>query len=347
MAAISKNCSISYTRSIEPTKGFFYAETDKGIEPIVITRQKMVGPFSDQKSASGEGAKNLNALNIFTTDSAVTPADTKNFKIKTCLLFLQNWKEPGRCSELSAIDALTDFMDKYSSKTRLKKQIESYIGNIASLRWTWRNHQTFTHQRKSTITFLDKNYCFNVPDGYEYATTKDLIEYNSNERDVAELSEVIFDCFTGKAFGHFKLTADFAATPGAEVYPSQLFPLSIPKTKSDRVSKELAFLPLDKGRRQAVFNSTKISQAIHTIDTWYSNSDNAKPINVNPLGYEQHNGVCYRGWSSRKDIYHIILDIENLLLKLEKNEITPDMDYLAAHLIKGGLFAGEKTQKES
>ncbi|WP_263079902.1 type I-F CRISPR-associated protein Cas7f/Csy3 [Endozoicomonas sp. Mp262] len=346
MATISKNCSISYKRSIEPTKGFFYAETDKDIEPIVITRQKMVGPFSDQKSASGEGAKNLNALNIFMTDAAITPADTKNIKIKTCISFLPNWKEPVRCNEVSAIESLAEFMYKYESKTRLKKQTDSYIGNLASLIWTWRNHQTFTHQRKSTITFADKNFCFNVPDGYKYATMEELIEYNSNEKDVAELSEIIFDCFSGKAFGHFKLTADLTAPPGAEVYPSQLFPLSTPQTKIDRVSKELAFVPLDKGRRQAVFNSTKISHAIHTIDTWYSNSDDVKPINVNPLGYVQSSGVCHRGWSSRKDIYHIILDIENLLLKLEKNEITPDMDYLAAHLIKGGLFAGEKAQKE-
>jgi len=114
---------------------------------------------------------------------------------------------------------------------------------------------------------------------------------------------------------------------GQEVFPSQELILDTGSTKS----KVLYVNNEDKN--QAGMHSQKISNAIRTIDMWYSD-DAQFPIAIEPYGAVTTLGRAFRQPRQNQDFYSLF---DNWVLKGEK-PAAEQQHYVMAILIRGGVF---------
>ena len=336
---------LSYRRSLETSLGFFFESNPEGeTKPVILERKTLVGPFSDIASASGSNQKNTNALNIFRTDLATLASDTCQFSVECSLSILQNWKRPYRSESPEVSDKLTAFTDAYFNADGFLTLSENYTENILNLSWCWRNSEIFQADRQCILSFDGSTHEYSVPDRTSLPNLVEIKKVNSDE-SIAALSSFIYKALTTPSSeNRIKLKAIFPTEPGMEVYPSQEFRDESTKTASDKSKvRELSCSWTADGKRQAIFHKTKISNALHRVDRWYENTFDARAINANPLGFEQQENKPYRSWRSGLDIYHMLMDIEHLTEDLiETKTPSPNSHFLAANLLRGGLFTAKK-----
>lgn len=97
------------------------------------------------------------------------------------------------------------------------------------------------------------------------------------------------------------------------------------------------------GNSAVVFHSVKIGAAIQLIDDWWS-GENAKCLRVHEYGADQDYWLALRPPASKIDFYSLLKRVPEFLKELElakeQNDIqiTPQVYYLFAIFIKGGLF---------
>ena len=334
---------LSYRRSLENSIGFFFQTNSSGQKkPVILDRKTLVGPFSDIASASGSNQKNTNALNVFRTDLAELAGDTSQLSIECHLSFLQNWCKPYRSENSETIEYLTAFTDAYHEIDGLTTLSSAYAENILSLAWCWRNTEVFKTGRQCEVEFDDTQLTFTVPDSAVFPNISDIIQSNSKE-SVSAVIDFIKAALTGSAINTMRLSGVFQSHPGMEAYPSQEFKDEDSKSGKFAKVRELSSTSTHEGERQAIFHKSKIANAFHRVDRWYENTLDAPAINVNPLGYEQQENKTYRSWKSHLDIYHQLMNIENITEDLlETKTPSPNSHYLAACLLRGGLFTAKK-----
>ena len=345
---------LSFRRCIENSIGYFYSCNGKERQPVTLESNTLVGPFSDATSASGANQKNTNGLNIFRADQAILPDDCKNLIIEFYLNFLPYWYKPFRCGSPEARTKLAEIISPYFTVDPLETITWGYTESILNLRSTWRNLDTFIKGRRCTVEFGDSTHTFLVPDSknlseMEPASIEELKAIN-DKRAIEQLHTHIRKSLTGEMIsGPMKVTAILPATPGSEVFPSQEFVDESTKKSNQNLdkSKTLAFNWTTDGKRQAIFRRAKISNALQCIDRWYNNDFSAPPINVNPLGFQQQENKPYRSWQSGRDVYHLLMNIEQITEDLISTKTaSPDSHFLIANFIRGGLFTVKKKKAE-
>lgn len=119
---------------------------------------------------------------------------------------------------------------------------------------------------------------------------------------------------------------------GQEVFPSQELVLDNNSTKS-RMLYQVGNV--------AGIHSQKIGNALRTIDTWHSLSDDVGAIAVEPYGSVTSRGVACRQPKNKMDFYTLL---DNCITKGNKPPVE-QQHYVMAVLIRGGVF-GEKAEKE-
>ena len=234
-------------------------------------------------------------------------------------------------------------MEAYCEADGLKTISEGYSENILNLIWCWRNSEVFQEGRQCILEFNDNSYTYLLPDQTITPNFSEIKKVNSAE-SIDALTTFVNQALTEPSRKNkIKLKAVFQTEPGTQVYPSQEF--RDEKGSNDKAGKvrELSCSWTPDGKRQAIFHSTKIANAIHRIDRWYENSFDAPAINVNPLGFDQLENTPYRSWKSGLDIYHLLTEIEQITEDLiETKTASPHSHFLAANLLRGGLFTAKK-----
>lgn len=345
---------LSFRRCIENSIGYFDSCNGKERQPVTLESKTLVGPFSDATSASGANQKNTNALNIFRADQAILPDDCENLIIEFYLTLLPYWKKPFRCESQEVRTKLAEYISAYMDIDPLETIAWGYTETILNLSWAWRNLESFTEGRRCAIGFAGSTQTFLVPDSETLselapASLSALKAINSKQA-IDELHTHIRMSLTGeKISSPIKVTGILPANPGCEVFPSQEF-IDEPTKKSNQnldKSKSLAFNWTTDGKRQAIFHRAKISNALQCIDRWYNNDFSAPPINVNPLGFQQQENKPYRSWQSGRDVYHLLMNIEQITEDLISTKTaSPDSHFLIANFIRGGLFTAKKKKTE-
>ncbi len=341
---------LSYRRCLETSEAFFFSENkEQEVTPIILQSKTLVGPFSDIASVSGTNKKNINAMNIFRTDLALLPSDCQKLIIICSLIILQSWRLPYRCESSEVKKTMKLFMEVYEKCGGFDILAEAYAENILNLIWCWRNNEVFRTGRVCEVVTGKKKLTFRLPDNTHKPDINQMVELNTAEK-VNELIAVIHHALTGNnPDNQLQLTASFQAMPGREVYPSQEFVEEGGKGNDDKIGRGrvLACSWTSDNKRLAVFHKTKISHALHNIDCWYENTLEAEPINVNPLGYDQSANTAYRSWNSGMDLYHLLMEIESITEDMvETNQPSPNAHFIAANLLRGGLFTAKKTVKK-
>ena len=198
---------------------------------------------------------------------------------------------------------------------------ERYAYNIVNGRFLWRNRvgaQFITIQ----VKYGDQLWSF---DAYDYPLEQFTLPQEGS--NLAQLIAVIQNGLKGNNFEYLEITAFAKLGLGQHVWPSQEMVLNIPKGEKTRILFQL--------NDCAAIHSEKIGNALRTIDTWYTESGNARPIAIEPYGSVTSRGEAHR--ISKNDFY-------SLLSKWITNHDTvsgEEQHYIIATLIRGGVFGGK------
>jgi CRISPR-associated protein Csy3 len=136
----------------------------------------------------------------------------------------------------------------------------------------------------------------------------------------------------------------FRHSRGAKVYPSQEMDLD----SGSKKSKTLSTSDYQGIKNVAIMHDVKIGNAIRTIDTWYSEYDETKPIlPINPYAPNKTEGNrAYRAPGSGECFYDFFTNMDRLIEKLKEakncDEIPKNCFYFVAMLIRGGVFTKKK-----
>lgn len=332
---------LSYSRSIQPSQGYFYSLDSKGVEtPVEITTENLRATFSDYTSANGKkSSEDLAKGNIHKVQSAYMPHDSEALVVRFGVKFLPNANKPANSNKVDVSDALIDFMQLYTSKGGLTKLAKLYAQNLAWGSFLWRNRDMSDDITISIQTSAD-TFEFKPPQDEAQKST-----FFANNPYLDTLTQVIADGLSGKSSkAKLNVTATLPMQAGDEVFPSQEFLEKTTKAVADRV---LASVRNGK-YEQAIFHSAKIGNAIRTIDTWFENS-NGRAIAVEPLGIDRVRDVAIRHMT-KTDFYTLVEKslmtyIEELKSVSNIANISDDnVHFLAACLIRGGVYSGKSSK---
>ena len=93
-------------------------------------------------------------------------------------------------------------------------------------------------------------------------------------------------------------------------------------------------------QEQVCYTKDKVLNAIHSIDKWYSDSEELEPINVNASGFEKKYCIAHRTPKRKNDLYSILSSLEKIILGMKKSKKAKnDQKFLMAIIIKGALLA--------
>lgn len=332
---------LSYSRSIQPSQGYFYAMDKEGNEvPVQITTENLRATFSDFTSANGnKKSEDLAKGNIHKVQSAYMPYDSEALIVKFSVKFLANANKPANSNKVEVSDALVDFMQQYTEKGGLQKLAKLYAQNLAWGTFLWRNRD-MSDDIRITINTSTETFLFTPPQ--DDAQKSDFFANNPN---LDALAKIISDGLSGKSNKtKINVVAKLVMQEGDEVFPSQEFLEKTTKAVADRVLASVRNGKFD----QVVFHSAKIGNAIRTIDTWFEKSE-GRAIAVEPLGIDRVRDVAIRH-KTKTDFYtlvenNIIAYNEELNTVSHIHNISDDnMHFLAACLIRGGVYSGKSSK---
>jgi CRISPR-associated protein Csy3 len=212
-----------------------------------------------------------------------------------------------------------------------------YAWNIANARYLWRNryglNKTVTVQfdgEEATLEFKADTISLEDPKNFLASA------------DGQTLAQRLAAALAGESKPlNLRITASVRLSPCQEVWPSQEFIQSEGRSKrpGDK-GKTLASVPLVNDRHQAVLHSQKIGNALRTIDLWHDHVSDYGPIAVEPYGVVQKYAETARK-TSTDDLFTLLQKIDVLAGQAEKGTVARESHFLAACLVRGGVYSGE------
>lgn len=229
---------------------------------------------------------------------------------------------PNVCNDQDYQQALLEVVKDYQQSQGVSELAKRYATNIVNARWLWRN-RVGAEKITVTVRFNQQTLTLNAKDF-------GLNQFNSDDKNLAQLAQWIEQGLTGKAFVILAIEAQAHVGYGQEVYPSQELILDTGSKKS-----KVLYRVGDISKNHAGMHSQKISNAIRTIDTWYPEyDDNNFPIAIEPYGAVTTLGKAFRQPKQGKDFYSLF---DKWVLKGEKPEVN-QQHYVMGVLIRGGVF---------
>ncbi|WP_339343548.1 type I-F CRISPR-associated protein Csy3 [uncultured Psychrobacter sp.] len=322
---------LSFSRTIEPTDGFFYQKDSRdetgALKPVLITKRKLKTTMSNrQKDALAKNREKLNdeiiKSNIQETESCYLDDNCDTLVVKTGIKVLPFDGTPNNCNNSEFFKKLQAVVAEYKQANEGFSELATrYATNIANGRWLWRNRmgartikitvECIVNDKSETLVFDSK--------------TMAISDVVSGNDDVAKLAGFINAAMNGDVFLSLYLTAELDIGFGHQAFPSE--EMNIDKEKK---GKELFHRDGIAG-----YHSVKIGNAIRTIDTWYVSEDsNPTPISVETYGSVPTMGTAFRHPADGFDFYTLFDSW------LEKDE-QPTLDqqhYVMALLIRGGVL---------
>lgn len=304
-------------------------------QAIDITTKSVRGTISNRlKNAIASDPLKLDneiqKANLQTVDVAALPFDHDTLKLEFTLRILGNLSTPSACNKPAYQAALGGVINAYIEQHQFLELAKRYAINLANGRFLWRNRvgaETINVQVEQLENqAIAKHWSFNA---HDYS----LRDFNSDDENIASLTEVIQQGLLGHTFVFLRVKAFARLGEGQEVFPSEELILDKGNTKGGK-SKTLYQLNGNAG-----MHSQKVGNALRTIDTWYPEAEQFGPISIEPFGSVTNRGTAYRQPAKKIDFYNLL---DKWVLKDQAPE-NNQQHYVMATLIRGGVF-GEKSE---
>lgn len=359
MANIKLPSMLSYTGSFKPGAGLYEAiitveqegkNVDKRV-PVEVKETSLKGTISshkDLKGANEADAKAIGRANLQTIHQAILPPETKAFEISYTLSVIPNSLKNNNCNDAAVGSALNAFINRYYQIGGGKFLATRYVTNLLRGSWMWRNADQFEAGRIEVIAKIDGVDKVFVNESINARTSLKPVKGSEALIELVgkALSGEIRDPDTGFSKSIvLRVKAIMEAYPGQEVYPSQEFEN---EKNPENISRILARVKTHGGVDQAFMHPQKIGNSLRRIDDWYTPIEGFElsPLPVEPLGVDSSMQVAHRPQNGR-DFYTLLEKRFDALQKeletaTDVTAISADIHYIAAVMIRGGVFSGEK-----
>lgn len=336
--------SLKYNRSLYPGKAVFYYK-DSTCDFIPLEAE--VAYIRGKKSSFAEGynadstpknsaPQDLSFSNPLAIEECYVPPNVEAIYCRFSLRVEANSLKPAVCNNSEALDLLQEFAAAFKGINGYKELALRYVKNLLIGTWLWRN------QNSGDTEIIIKTSLNNV---YKIENTRFLTwdsQWPAKDTEVLEdLSAEIEDALSNpNIFWAADITAKIKTNFCQQIFPSQ--PL-LDVGEKGKLQKQLSKVKCTNGNSAVVFHSVKVGAAIQLIDDWWSD-ESAKCLRVHEYGADQDYWVALRPPASKIDFYSLLKRIPEFLKELElakdqKNlQVTPQIYYLFAIFIKGGLF---------
>ncbi|KMT66749.1 type I-F CRISPR-associated protein Csy3 [Catenovulum maritimum] len=327
---------LAYTRSLSPSIAIFLAVDAEGNKtPLSISTVKLIGQKSSaseafNKDTSIKPTANVAKLvegNPHTVEYCNVPYDCETLLCKFSLRINANSITPSNCNDDDVAKALKQFSIQYENAGGYRYLAKRYIENLLNGAWLWRNIDAPSIDIKITshigvsvivenvnLHKFDDNFPNNI-DGYE-----ELLTITSEA--LINPQKCIF----------LEVEAKIKPSLLQEIHPSQAF-----TDKGNPIGRVYQDTVIG-GNRTPILGSYKIGAALAMIDDWYLNAENR--IRVGAFGVIKERNTSVRHPETGSDIYTILMRTEKITQQLGKENLETQYDahFLAANLVKGGLF---------
>ncbi|UOO82560.1 type I-F CRISPR-associated protein Csy3 [Uruburuella testudinis] len=314
---------LAFERNLDISDAWFCQCGDDGARKPVSIREKSVrGTISNRlKNAVANDPAKLDAEiqkpNLQKVDVATLDEDCHTLIARFTLKSLPFDGRPNSCNNPDYQAKLRQAIDAYLTANGTRVLALRYAANIANARWLWRNRMgaesiriTVSNRQEQVVITNSKSLSLN--------------EFNSNA-ETEIIANWIEQGLNGVAFTLLEIEAEAKVGYGQEVYPSQELILDTGRSNKSKVLYQIG--------NNAGMHSQKISNAIRTIDTWYS-PDAAFPIAAEPYGAVTTMGVAFRQPKQKNDFYTLF---DNWILKDQAPAIE-QQHYIISVLLRGGVF---------
>jgi CRISPR-associated protein Csy3 len=327
-------------------------------KPLMVVRHGIRGTQNVSGSGSKEGttqdAQKREVSNIQITDTAKLDPDCSKFLCRFSLRYndLKDcyWScAPGKSDTDEFLQdfkkSIQDFIKRAKDGKGIDEIARRFARNILNGRWLWRN-RIIANTIEIRVILNESELC--KANAYDLPRNN-FLKYTQSEM---LLGEKIAEGLRGTEKNTFVIEAFLdIGFGGVEVFPSQNYIEQKPKgfarslyyikpgikTKNFDTGLQNKVLGIEE-KGQAALRDQKVSNAIRTIDTWYSDDDVVNPIAVEPNGASLEDQVFYRSVKKKNTAF-------KLLGKL--NDIDVESGYgmfMTAVMIRGGVL-GEGEEK--
>ncbi len=332
MAKLTLPTNLAYARSVTPSKAVFYSFHSEEVNkktPLEISEVTSVGTISNYKDIHKDNGKSIENSNPQTIDTCYLPSEHDSLEMSFTVAFSGESQEPHSCNCTEFRSALKNLVQAYQEVDGYAYLADLYLTNIFKAKMLWRNGLA---DDVSVAVFPLRSELSQVNelgnDDYQ-SLVKEVGRALSGQCKRLVL-KVVISCWLGD---------------GQEVYPSQEF---VQKTSEKGAkSKTLARTSIKKNQNVAAMHSQKIGNAIRQIDIWYDGfEDLQKPLAIDPACVNKTEFKAYRLKTTKRDLYSLftnqLLDfVEQTKATKDIATLDPDIHFVVANLIRGGVFGGK------
>ena len=329
---------LAFQRALIVTDCLIYnISSDNKKTPLFVTEIHAIGTQNVNKK------EDKNVANIVYSDTAKTSPDTTHVAFEFAIKFADiknslHSVASGKDDKKDEVDAfkesVTSFIERVNDSQGLLEVANRFARNIVNARWLWRN-RLYASGIITTVDFIDENgkptkLSFNSLD----VSIKNFDAYTSDE---LQLGKAIYHSLLGthNITVNVSSQVDFGVKGVFEVFPSQLFiDKGTDKTAKGKFLYAIATnSPKDLVTTgQAAIRDQKVTNALRTIDTWYTDFDEIKePIPVEPVGANMTHMTFFRrdAGSAFEIIKHLnTVDVDS-----------PEGMFMIASLMRGGVYS--------
>jgi CRISPR-associated protein Csy3 len=335
---------LAFERKLDTSDAFFFSgkwdnrTKPNDWKPIALQEKSVRGTISNRlKAKDASDPTKLDAKvenpNLQTVDVAALPMDADTLKIMFTLKVLGGAGMPSACNSAEYQSKLVSAVQSYANKFEFSELANRYAANVANGRFLWRNRigaeqiEVNASQIKNGV--IHQTWQFDALS----LSTRNFDAHAGGKGPYNELAKCIKVGLNGKDYTLIEVTAFVRVGGGQEVYPSQELILD----KGDgKKSKTLYAVNGIAG-----MHSQKISNAIRTIDTWYSDEPTTGPIPIETYGAVTALGRAFRPPAQKNDFYTLF---DSWILK-DAQLTESQQHYVMGVLVRGGVFG--EAEKEA
>jgi CRISPR-associated protein Csy3 len=362
---------LSFQRGMLISDGLFFNQIEDGaLTPLYVVRHGIRGTQNvssgdlkkDNKTdKTSKDSVSRDVSNIQTTDSAKLDANAQALVVKFDVRFIDlrhllfavadDQKDKKADKDYDLVTQYRNSVDQFitraqeddSAASGLTEVARRFARNIMNGRWLWRN-RTLAQGVQIAITTTDNNGQ-RTPKIVCDALAVSLRAFDHYSEQEQQLAAVIADDLRGRAMTtiHVEASVNFGVRGAVEVFPSQNYVEKKPRGFArplyyvghpQKLENNEATLDFIAQRRmgQAALRDQKMSNALRTIDTWYTDYANHKrPVPVEPNGASLDAQRFFR-------LKESAFEYAKQFNTLDPNSAAGQ--FMIASLIRGGVLSG-------
>jgi CRISPR-associated protein Csy3 len=280
----------------------------------------------------------VGSTNIQTVDYCNLGLDEDTLRVQLNLQIVGEI-EPCACNNPIVARKISEMVNKFNEEKGFKELCRRYAINLANGRFLWRNRLGAEAIEVKISVGENKEFVF---DALEISVKN----FSYQNEDLEYICKEMFKVFSGE-ISHLNIKVDTCIRrfSGMEVYPSQDLVTIDKSTKTKKAGRKTKYLfsTIFNGDPVAALHPQKVTNAIHTIDTWYEYGNDATPISINAYGAVTNKDDRNRMPYKNNDFYTLF---DTALIEGWEKITKDEQLYVMAMLIRGGVFGGNGKEKE-